>query len=488
LPEKTNHRFDAVALIFAAAAGVISFLICRYVLGFITHVPDETSYMFQGRIFASGSLWLTPPPVPEGFRVDHILMTESRWLSIYPPAWPVLLSIGWFFGNPWIVNPIITCVAAIGVWRLAKIVFDKEVARFACALFCVSPFVLMMGSGQMAHMAALCAGVWSVSELFAAFQSEKRGRYFAAGILAGITFLIRPFSSCFILLPAFLWSLIRSPKRSGWSILGAVPFLIFFLTYNSYTFGDPFFAGYRHDSSWQPISFSFRFFFDNFSWYIRTLSGSLWRWPWPDLLILIPFIFVRPKTEFHWILIASCISLIFAFSLFSYRDIVYSGPRYAFEMIGFLCVFAAASLKVLLGRIQNQIIRLLIILPVLGLPFKALPQQFSHHFMMYHGQSIRFVQMLDEAAIGKNALILLAGDPYTLRTFMFLNALNPSEGERVFVRDLPDKRSEILKAFPRKEVWKFTIVLDPLPKQNHYVDRWRLEQASIVPVNKIKQK
>jgi hypothetical protein len=200
---------------------------------------------------------------------------------------------------------------------------------------------------------------------------------------------------------------------------------------------------------------------------------------------LIPFIFVRPKTEFHWILIASCTSLLVTYSLFSYRDIVYSGPRYAFEMIGFLCVLAAASLKVLLDRIQNRIIQLLIILPIFGLPFRVLPEQLSDHFMTYHGQSIRFVQMLDEAPLGKSALILLAGDPYTLRTFMFLNALNPSEGDRVFIRDLPDKRSEILKAFPRKGVWKFTILLDPLPKQNHYVDRWHLEQASIVPVKNV---
>ena len=259
---------------------------------------------------ASGNLWVLPPPVHSGFKVDHILMTESRWHSMYPPGWPILLSIGWLFGNPWIINPIITFIATIGVWRIAKTVFDKEVAWLASALFCVSPFVLLMGSGQMAHTSAMCAAIWCVAELFAAFQSGKIKNYFLAGVLAGILFLIRPFSSIF-LFPAFLWSAIRTPKQTLWSVLGGIPFVILFLAYNSYAFGDPLLAGYPKDSSWQPITFSGRFFFDNFSWYIRTLSGSVWRWPWPDLLILIPFIFFKPKTQFHWILIACSFTLIF---------------------------------------------------------------------------------------------------------------------------------------------------------------------------------
>lgn len=104
--------------------------------------------------------------------------------------------------------------------------------------------------------------------------------------------------------------------------------------------------------------------------------------------------------------------------------------------------------------------------------------------MIYHGQSIQFIHLLNEAPVGKNALILLSGDRYTLRTFFFLNALNPSEGERVFIHDIPDQRVEIVQAYPRKEIWNLTILLDPLPSENPYVDHWRLRQATIVPISK----
>jgi hypothetical protein len=483
LPEKTNCHLDVIAILFAAAAAIISFLICRDVLGFITHVPDESSYVFQGRILGAGKFWLDTPQVPEGFRIDHILMTKSRWISMYPPGWPILLSIGWLFGNPWIVNPIITFIAATGVWKLAKTVFDSKTALMACILFCISPFVLLMGSGQMAHMPALCAAVWSLAELFEGFQTGNRKNYFFAGILAGVAFLIRPFSSVLLLFPALLWTIKKNPKSSLLTLSGILFCSILFLTYNAHVFGDPFFAGYRKDSSWQPISFSLKFFGGNFWWYLRTLSESLWRWPWPDLVIFIPFIFLKPKTEFHWILIACSLSLFLGYCFFSYKDLVYSGPRYVFEMIGFMCVLAAGSLKVILEKIPNRTIQSLIILPLVAFSIRALPQQLSDHFMIYHGQSDRFVQMIEESPVGKNALILLAGDRYTLRTFLFLNALNPKDGERVFMYDIPEKRGDILKAYPRKETWKFTITLDPQPAQNPYVDRWRLRQASIVPVN-----
>ncbi|HSE39991.1 MAG TPA: glycosyltransferase family 39 protein [Acidobacteriota bacterium] len=440
--------------------------------------------MFQGRILSSGNLWLSPPKVPSGFSVDHILMTQSKWVSMYPTGWPLLLSIGWLLGNPWIINPMITFIAAIGVWRLAKIVFNTDAAWLACALFCVSPFVLMMGSGQMAHMAALCAGVWSVSELFTAFQSEKRSEYFLAGILAGIAFLVRPFSCGLLLAPAFLWSLKRNPKLGILSVAGFLALLFLFVSYNYYIFSDPFFAGYRNDSSWQPISFAAKFFFKNIIWYTQKLNECLWRWPWPDLLILIPILFLRGKTEFHWILITCSLNLILIYAFFSYKDIVYSGPRYVFEMMGFLCVLVAGSLNHFLQKLQHRIVRLLIIMPLLIFPFGSLPQQLKEHSMIYHGQSIQFIHLLNEAPVGKNALILLSGDRYTLRTFFFLNALNPSEGERVFIHDIPDQRVEIVQAYPRKEIWNLTILLDPLPSENPYVDHWRLRQATIVPISK----
>ena len=46
------------------------------------------------------------------------------------------------------------------------------------------------------------------------------------------------------------------------------------------------------------------------------------------------------------------------------------------------------------------------------------------------------------------------------------NGLDPRQAPRVFVRDLPEKRAELLAAYPRSEVWRVNVTLEPLPHPN----------------------
>jgi hypothetical protein len=474
---------DPVPLLLAAAAVVTTYLISKNVLGFITHVADETSYLFQAKILASGNLWISAPVVPEAFTVDHIMMINSKWCSVYPLGWPLLLSIGWIVGSPWIVNPFVTGIAALGVYRLAVRIYDRDTARLACALFCISPFVLMTGSGSMSHMAALCASTWSVAELIAAFQSEKKKHYILAGLFAGFALITRPFTAVFLLIPAFLWSLIQVKQRSLISLLGFVPVALVGAIYNWTLFGNVIAAGYIYDPTYHAVHFSPQYLLPNICWYFFRLNDSIWQWPWPDLLIFIPLLFYKPKFKFELILLLCSFTLLASYLGFSWRDVVYGGPRYVFEIVGFLSVIAAHSLRALLQRIPNRILKTLFLVPILLLPLvRALPFQIHHHSQIYHGQSAEFVKILDQTPVGKNALILLSGDQYTLRTFFFLNSLPPSAGDRIFVHDIPEKRNEIVAMYPREEIWKFTIELEPMSGQNQYPDRWKLRVANLTPL------
>lgn len=478
----TKKHIDPVPLIIAAATIIATFLISKYVLGFITHVADETSYLFQGKILASGNLWFSPPAVPEAFAVDHIMMIHSKWCSVYPIGWPLLLSIGWIIGSPWIINPIVTGIAALGVYRLAIRLYDRDTARIACTLFCVSPFVLMTGSGSMSHMAALCASTWSVAELVAAFQSQKKKHYILAGLFAGFALITRPFTALFLLVPAFLWSLIQQRHRSLVSLVGFIPVAVVGAIYNWTLFGNLIAAGYIYDPTYHAVNFSARYLLQNISWYFFRLNDSIWQWPWPDLLIFVPLLIYRPKFKFEWLLLLCSFTLLAAYLGFSWKDVVYGGPRYIFEIVGFLSVIAAHSVRVLIQRLPNRTLQIFFAVPILLLPLERLPVQLREHSQIYHGQSIQFVKILEQTPVGKNALILLSGDLYTLRTFFFLNALPPSMGNRVFVHDIPEKRNEILAAYPREEVWKFTIHLEPLTGVNHYTDRWKLTVANLTPL------
>src|SRR3972149_6783031 len=103
----------------ALISGSLSLLICWNVLGLIPHVPDELSYLYQGRILSSGRYYVQPPQVPEAFTTkwDHVFRTPDHWRSMYPPGWPVLLAVGWLIHAPWLVNPVLTGLSVfVGFW------------------------------------------------------------------------------------------------------------------------------------------------------------------------------------------------------------------------------------------------------------------------------------------------------------------------------------------------------------------------------------
>lgn len=476
-----NVSFGSVRLVpflLAGAAACTCAFLCWHVLGLIPHIPDETSYVFQARIFASGKLWQQAPAVPETFRVDHIVILDNRWFSIYPPGWPMLLAIGWWIGAPWLINPLLVGVSVLGIWRLASSLYDQRVAIVSCLLFLASPFVLLMGAGFMSHPAAMCASIWCVERIVAATTADRPQRFFSALLLAGIAFLIRPLTAVLLLWPVILWSLWIQRERlhfaGMWIFSGPACMILVFLLYNFLIFGNPLCFGYQYDPAWKDVHYSFRFLPQNFIWYFQTLNKRLWGCPWPDLLIFVPLLIPKWRRKTDLLLAASVLSLLLGYCMFSWKDVVYSGPRYIFEAMGFLAILAARSVICMTKRLHTRIlwilpIAVLVAFPLLG----SLRQQIEYHSQIYHGQSREFLDAVDSAGVGKEALVLLAGDPYVLRTFFFENALDPSTGGRVFLYDVPGRESEIRREYPRPEIWRVTIRLAPLPGPNSYTDRWK---------------
>lgn len=469
-------------ILIALCASFLAAWICWKSLGRIPHISDEVSYSFQGKIFASGKLWLEPPAVPEAFAVDHILISQDRWCSIYTPGWPLLLALGWLVHAPWIVNPLLLFVSIVGLWKLASILYDGRTALLGTILFAASPFVLLMGSGYMSHIAAMCAAIWCLVFLL---QSQNHISLLIAGALAGFTFLVRPYTALALLSPAMVWFL-WDKKKEAFSLavrllLGFLPAFVFFLIYNQALFGGLFKTGYDSDPTWNIIQFRASYFLQNLGWYWKALNDSLWGWPFPDWMILLPLIWPRPSWKKDLLLSVCSFSLLCAYCFLSYHDIVYSGPRFVFEITGFLALLAGRSLLFLLDRLRKYRLAEIVFRIVVGMlvvyPLATrLPHQIQYHSQIYHGQTHQFEKLIDRANVGKNALILVGGDPFVFRSFFFQNALVPSEGNRVYVRDLAQERSKLISAYPRKEVWLILIQLKPLPGPNDYTDHFLLRE------------
>src|SRR5438552_42344 len=101
------------------AVGMLAFFLATavalLVLQNFPNSSDESSYLTQARIFASGRLWVDAPPRPEFFRARSFVMDEGRgrFFAKAFPGWAALLSLGVMSGVPWAVNPFLSAVTLI---------------------------------------------------------------------------------------------------------------------------------------------------------------------------------------------------------------------------------------------------------------------------------------------------------------------------------------------------------------------------------------
>ena len=451
-------------VLVALLATAVSALIGSFVLGRVPHVTDGVSYLFQGRIFAAGHLSLAPEPAPALFRQMNTLNGDGRWCSLYPPGWPAILAVGVLLGAPWLVNPFLLGLSIVGVWRLALRLYDGPTAMIAAAALAASPFALLMSASFMAHPAALCVTTWCLALLAEGTLSGSLGSLVAAGLLAGLALLIRPFTAVTLLAPAAVWSTVklRRPAAVGALALGLLPGMVCFLVYDRVVFGGFLVTGY---ALYEPEQFSTaremavswtEAITIALPWYVRALGRSLWGIGSWSLALFLPLLWPRPRGSRDLMLAACAALLVFGHCFYFFRDVVYAGPRFAFEALGPLSVLVARSLWFAFGKrrlLAGAAVGLALYLPLAW----RLPVEMERHSGWYRMLSD---EPLRQAAvgIGPSALVFVDSQPPWGYSSLFpSNALRPARGGRVFVRDLPQLRAAALALYPRDEVWRLRL-------------------------------
>jgi hypothetical protein len=171
------------------------------------------------------------------------------------------------------------------------------------------------------------------------------------------------------------------------------------------------------------------------------------------------------------LLAAPLLCMVLLYSLYEYRDITYSGPRYVFEATAFVAILAARSVLVLHDALPVRAAwRILVILLAVAPAFR-LVRQVEHHSHFYHGAGAELPELLEEGGVGENALVMLAGHSFVFRSFFFENELPPERGARVIAREVPGLRER----YRRRETWRASVRLEALPGPNPLPDAWRLK-------------
>lgn len=226
---------------------------------------DEFSYLFGARTLARGRLYNTPPPHPEFFDAMHVLH-QGKWVTRYPPGHALALVPGVLVGWP-PLGPIVLCAAAVlGTYQLARDRLGGAAGFVAGLLALQAPALVFISSGFLAQSTFWVLLTFFYVCLFRAGTSGRPRWAAAAGLLAGMMLLTRPFPAVAMGWPGAVWLLWRTlrgangeasqivqdtptARRGGLLFVGTVvPFaggVALFLAYNFAITGDPFYTPWQ---------------------------------------------------------------------------------------------------------------------------------------------------------------------------------------------------------------------------------------------------
>src|SRR5262245_12890905 len=168
------------------------------------HVVDETAYLFQARLLASGRTHVDTPAIPEAFQFGSspfLVDYDGHWASFYPFGQPIVLAAGELFGAAWIIPPLLGALSVLVIFLLGRGLYNWQSGLIAAALMAFSPFVLMQASSYMSHTTA---SVYLLVALGASWLPRGHRVSWAgvAGLALGLLFNTRPLTAV-LLVPWF---------------------------------------------------------------------------------------------------------------------------------------------------------------------------------------------------------------------------------------------------------------------------------------------
>lgn len=326
---------------------------------------DSCMYMFQARLFSHSMLFEHIPPEPQFF-ANVLTILSDKWYTQFPPGYPAILAVGVLMGTTWLVNPILGALTIVGIYLIAKELYDINTAKLSALLTSGSSFFLFMSSEFMAHtstlffttVAFLCF-VWMVKKKRPLLSS------IVCGTALGVALLCRPYTMAWICVPMGIAAIVMRKKLSVHHILiGAIPILAacsLFLAYNNATTGHPLIFGYiaKHGTEHYPgfhqdpwteqshtIAQGVKYVIGN----LNALNYHLFEWPMPSLFFVLLYLAFGKKEPWDWILIGWISSLLVGHAFYFFNHINF-GPRFVYETLPAYMLLTSKGIAISTQRI-----------------------------------------------------------------------------------------------------------------------------------------
>jgi len=343
-------RAHTLMTIEVALSLIILSSLAFFVLQKFPNSADEYAYLFQAETFLQKRLWNQPHPAQEFFSFAHIAQIDGKWVSRFPPGWPLVLATGSFLGIPlWLINPLLGTLSLVFLFALARRIYDDRVAILSVTSVLFSAFFVFNSASYFSHtLCGLLIILFFYCEL-RFFEGSKAPYALAAGLFLGLAFITRYYSTVLCALPIGLHILLRRdprvPRAVLWTFLGTLPLLGFILIYNYKITGNPF----LFVTTWMDPNERLGFV-EGYSWklawifLVKHLQSFVY-WTSPPILFLYFVHLVRSVADrsvrFHDLPLVT----IAAGYLFwhTYGGNQY-GPRFYYEAYPFAVLFVVAKL------------------------------------------------------------------------------------------------------------------------------------------------
>lgn len=245
---------------FVVGVAVAGLAVGAFVLLGFHNSADEYAYDVQAHTYALGRISLDPHPRIASIHFMHGKVINGRWVSRFPPGWPLALTPLAWLGLPlWLLNPLVAAAGAAVLYALGRRAFSERVGLLAAVLFVTSAFLLLNAGSYYSHpfAALLSLGFALAGERF--LSRPSLGAAAVAGLAIGWLGLSRHMNAPLLFVPfalALLWR--RSPAHllRAWPLLPcAGVFLGGLLLYNQAITGDPFVLPTTVDDPKQTLGF-----------------------------------------------------------------------------------------------------------------------------------------------------------------------------------------------------------------------------------------
>jgi hypothetical protein len=348
---------------FVLTAGVSAALIGKFIFCDYPYSGDEWSYFLQAEIFSQGRLHADSPAYPRFFDVWG-MVNNGKFYAWAPPGWPLLLTPGILLRVPWLVNPAISALTLLAIYRLGKLVYSGSEALLAVFFMLFSPFFLLHSASYFSHSSSLLFVTLFVFFYARSIEQGADRDFLWAGLCGSMSFLIRPFDQVAVFCPLGVYLLLLTlrgdvtVRQLVWFGIGHGVGVLLLLGYNFLQTGQPLTMGY-HVGYGEPL---FGLHFPGRQFIAEYLLHLLvWAFPFLPSLALLYSVWLgetwaKSPTEQRWdaLLLLVFLSNVLWYAFVPFHYWVGYGPRYYYASFFAVALLAARGAAALLDRLKRR--------------------------------------------------------------------------------------------------------------------------------------